>query len=792
MAMFPDPADVGDSTAAGEQLIERMTLAALNSWSAEALAFALPSLTAAADDLPADPDALTRGRATTSWSAVAEPYVVGASMALWSLTVADASAHFGAPLDPAEYDGELSDEVVRAVAEETGRPAAEVVAAYAAVKASPELVAPRAAIESTVRAEAGGVPGEVQYDIATDTKATTRDETRRVVSAALKPNSETFTKVSRLSSYQAAGTMNAAVLDASRRNAFGAELDKTWIATLDRRTRRSHWAADGQRVPIDSPFTVGGESLDYPGDPKGSARETKRCRCRVGALDRDDPIPSDIDRHTERLDGRDSTARNRDGASQADEIERREREGNVRARDDEDGLGRVASGGWNAPSEMTYEIGESTMSETTGGELFRTFTSAAIGVIGEPTSDGRMFAADIDLSFRDFPLALMWTKQTSQGHEQAYTVGVIETASIANGKIIADGYLLNTPEANEAAAQIAHGITGPSVDLADAEWELTREDGTVITEDEYWDLPAGTKVYQTITKAELVGTTLVPIPAFGQTTIALDAERSPRDVGLVASLVASAEEFRPRVYKAEFFDDPQLDGPTLPTMGDDGRIYGHLACFGQCHRSVQSECIIAPRSATNYAHFHTSPAVRLDDGRRLPVGRLTVGTGHAGDRVGPNAAAAHYDNTGTAFALVRVGEDAHGVWFSGVAAPGATAEQIEQGITAPLSGDWRDFGGGLELVAALAVNTPGFVARGADDDAGRPIALVASIGPDPRTLGGPAKLTVEDIAKVVRVTLDEVKLAEETEPLIASARELVTASRRQQVATLLKNYQEGK
>jgi hypothetical protein len=79
--------------------------------------------------------------------------------------------------------------------------------------------------------------------------------------------------------------------------------------------------------------------------------------------------------------------------------------------------------------------------------------------------------------------------------------------------------------------------------------------------------------------------------------------------------------------------------------------------------------------------------------------------------------------------LVRVGEDKHGVWFSGVAAPWATAEQVEMGLSAPLSGDWRDFGSGLELVAALAVNTPGFSARGRSDDQGRPLALVASLGP---------------------------------------------------------------
>jgi hypothetical protein len=190
-------------------------------------------------------------------------------------------------------------------------------------------------------------------------------------------------------------------------------------------------------------------------------------------------------------------------------------------------------------------------------------------------------------------------------------------------------------------------------------------------------------------------------------------------------------------------------------MGADGRIYGHLAVFGQCHRSIQTECVLVPRSPSGYGHFHTSPALALDDGSRLPVGRLTVGTGHADPRMAAAPAAAHYDNTGATFALVRVGEDEHGVWFSGVAAPWATPPQIEEGIASPLSGDWRDFGQGLDLVAALAVNTPGFAARGRDDDQGRPIALVASVGPPRLNTARRAAMSVEDVKAAVREVLSE-------------------------------------
>lgn len=416
-----------------------------------------------------------------------------------------------------------------------------------------------------------------------------------------------------------------------------------------------------------------------------------------------------------------------------------------------------------------------TQDETGNPELFRTFSDAVLALVGVPTSDGRMLATDIDLSFRTFPQPLMWCKQSNYGHLEAYTVGVIESATYDEGKVTGSGYMLNSPEAEEAAEQLAHGVTGPSVDLAATEWVMTDKDGKELTYDDLYEAERAEiqlDVYQTVTKAELIGATLVATPAFGDTTLSLNSERESRDVALVAS---AAEEFRPRVYAAALFSNPQLTGPTRTTITEDGRIFGHLACFGECHRSIQAECVVAPRSRTDYGHFHTSPAVRLDDGTSVPVGRLTVGTGHAGGSVSGGVAAAHYDNTGTCWALVRVGEDAHGVWFSGVAAPWATPEQIEMGLSAPLSGDWRDFGGGLELVAALAVNTPGFTARGYDDEQGRPVALVASLQPAPtRTdAGGVEHLTLEGITAAVQSAvveaIDNAKRAEQRNAVLARA-----------------------
>lgn len=54
---------------------------------------------------------------------------------------------------------------------------------------------------------------------------------------------------------------------------------KTWRTVGDNKVRDWHRAANGQTVPILGSFTVHGESLRYPGDPKGAVGNIIRCRC---------------------------------------------------------------------------------------------------------------------------------------------------------------------------------------------------------------------------------------------------------------------------------------------------------------------------------------------------------------------------------------------------------------------------------------------------------------------------------------------------------------------------------
>lgn len=187
---------------------------------------------------------------------------------------------------------------------------------------------------------------------------------------------------------------------------------------------------------------------------------------------------------------------------------------------------------------------------------------------------------------------------------------------------------------------------------------------------------------------------------------------------LAAETVTAAAAPRP---PRSWFDDPGLAAPTALTVTEDGRVYGHLAVWGTCHTAYADACVTPPRSQSGYAFFHTG-AVLTDDGE-VPVGRVTIDTGHAGRRLSAASASHHYDHTGAAVADVRAGEDEHGIWVAGAVRPGVSDEQVAALRASPLSGDWRTVGGTLELVAALGVNSPGFPVARALVASGRTVTL---------------------------------------------------------------------
>jgi hypothetical protein len=198
------------------------------------------------------------------------------------------------------------------------------------------------------------------------------------------------------------------------------------------------------------------------------------------------------------------------------------------------------------------------------------------------------------------------------------------------------------------------------------------------------------------------------------------------------NLVASAGTLKP---PREWFEDPQLvEGSGSMTIVERDphtglrRTFGWAAEWDTCHTGFADRCVAPPSSPSDYAHFHLG-YVELDDGSNLPIGTLTMGTGHADLTLSAAATLAHYDNTGTAFAHVRLGENERGIWYAGVILPHITDEEVFAIRGAKISGDWRNVAGqGLDAIAMLAVNTPGFpvVRTALAASAGQRQALVAA------------------------------------------------------------------
>lgn len=247
-------------------------------------------------------------------------------------------------------------------------------------------------------------------------------------------------------------------------------------------------------------------------------------------------------------------------------------------------------------------------------------------------------------------------------------------------------------------------------------------------------------------------------------------------------------------FPAPWFADPGLEHLTALTVEDDGRIYGHLAGFGTCHTSVQNTCVVPPRSAINYGYYRTG-LVDTDEGP-VPVGQITMGTGHAKGGLSAGAATKHYDNTGTVVADVAVGEDKFGIWFAGALRDDLTPAEVKRFKAAALSGDWRMVNGNLELVATLAVNVPGFpVPRMTVGMAGdSQVSLVASgiLPTESKSLVASGQfITVEELderlAAVGRIVVDEMEYRTERKDRLARVRdeelvELATSRRSERIA----------
>jgi hypothetical protein len=345
------------------------------------------------------------------------------------------------------------------------------------------------------------------------------------------------------------------------------------------------------------------------------------------------------------------------------------------------------------------------------------------------SGDGRMFDVG-SLSMRSLPLPLMWQPQTGDGHDGSFLVGRIDRVErTPNGLGNAVGVFDTGPYGQEAQRLVENKmLRWVSADLDRFEAE------EIELADDAGDLKASKL---RVKKGRLMGATLVSKPAFQECTIELEpaGELVPISDGLYvedpletdAQAIVAAGSIAmniPVVPPKSWFTDPQLPQLTPLTTDDDGRVFGHIASWDMDHIGLPGSRR-APRSASNYAYFH-SGVVRTDAGDDITVGQLTLAGGHADIMADAALAVKHYDDTGSAIADVHAGEDRFGIWVAGALRPGTSPEQIRSLRASAPSGDWRVINNRLELVAVCQVNVPGFPVTRAMVASGQTLALVAA------------------------------------------------------------------
>ena len=457
----------------------------------------------------------------------------------------------------------------------------------------------------------------------------------------------------------------------------------TWITMLDDAVRDTHVPMHGVTVAAGTPFTVGGYPLLYPGEPVGPPEIWMNCRCTLAvgeaALAAASPDISETAGLSALVAVSDKPWSQFSAADYTIEQWRR--------------ACLLKMPGGDPESKSTYKLPV----REPGGALNRNGVHAAAAALAGARGGTSAPAA-----------AKNAAKSKLRGLYKQ--LGEDPPDSLA-----ADG---NRPELDESLV---------AVDTHDAPGWLTNPKETQRLRN-YWTKGAGaakigwgspgdlTRCAKYISKYVAPGYVWgtcnnLHYEAMGRFNPESGGRRGDGSTAsdqLDAAFAAAAQlEDDVELPPLEHFSSPGLSAATPYTVDPDNEnhIYGHLASWETCHVGREG-CVPPPHSTHDYAYFSTGEVVTA--GGPVPVGSITMNTGHATEDMDPRATVAHYDDTGTVVADVAVGEDDHGIWFNGELRPGITPEQRHALRAGALSGDWRRIGGNLELVAALAVNVPGF------------------------------------------------------------------------------------
>ncbi|MFJ2882470.1 phage minor head protein [Streptomyces sp. NPDC093108] len=184
-----------------------------------------------------------------------------------------------------------------------------------------------------------------------------------------------------------------------------------------------------------------------------------------------------------------------------------------------------------------------------------------------------------------------------------------------------------------------------------------------------------------------------------------------------------------------------------------GRVYGWVAQRGVPHagypgRNLTIEKLVAEGLDTSHFLRAKFP---LDDGGFVRAGAMTMNVGHHRDGAECETAACQFDSTRTVGAIVTVGVNAGGLWFSGAAAPWLSEwdRTVFKGCQ-PSYHLLEATAGGWELRAVLTVPVPGHSSQLLASVAERSnLALAASAATSTTTLSGHVQDTTETMSATV-------------------------------------------
>lgn len=251
--------------------------------------------------------------------------------------------------------------------------------------------------------------------------------------------------------------------------------------------------------------------------------------------------------------------------------------------------------------------------------------------------------------------------------------------------------------------------------------------------------------------------------AHGSVTVSLTAAASTRT--LYPSM-AFAEPADPRAFPMRIDRETRI-------------ISGYAAQWGVCHIGIEGMCKEAPHSRSDYSFFRKG-VVQTDAGEQN-VALITYGIGHASERARAAAATAHYDQPDAVRAYINIGENAYGIWYSGVLAPWVTDEDIDAMMAIRrVSGDWRNWSGrphDLEMVGLVVVNTEGFQLAASGGIQTAAIGIGALDVTEELVASGTVRMDADAVAAISRMAVAEYRHQEKVSAAIEPARSKVRERR---------------